>query len=83
MASKGGAKALTGVGFVAVGGLFVWGGVTGRLAPMLAALFAPQYLTQATPGGVGGIAGQLGGEGGIIQVPGVPKQEGGKRVALA
>lgn len=43
-------RLLLGVGLVAAGGAIAFGGITGRLAPMLAALFDPKLLTtpQAT-----------------------------------
>lgn len=55
MATKGGGRAIIGFGFMAAGGVFVWGGLTGRLAPMLAALFEPQDLapTSSSGGGLG------------------------------
>lgn len=43
-----GRKAVVGIGLLTFGGIFIYGGVTGRLSPMLAALFYPQILTPAT-----------------------------------
>ena len=40
-----GSRLLIGLGFLGGGGILIWGGLTGRLAPMVAALFAPSYLT--------------------------------------
>lgn len=37
-------RPLIGVGLVGIGAVLVFGGMTGRLAPMLAALFAPSAL---------------------------------------
>lgn len=42
-----------GLGFMGLGGFMVWGGVTGRLAPMLAAVFAPSLLEPAQSAGGG------------------------------
>lgn len=48
-------KPLVGFGMVGMGAIMVFGGITGRLAPMLAALFMPSGLKQggggsSTPG---------------------------------
>lgn len=40
-------KTAVGLGFVASGVILIYGGITGRLAPMLAALFAPANLKDA------------------------------------
>lgn len=37
-------RTLVGVGLIAGGGIIMYGAVTGRLAPMLAALFTPSAL---------------------------------------
>lgn len=39
-------KPLVGVGLVGMGAVMVYGGITGRLAPMLAAIFVPSALTE-------------------------------------
>jgi hypothetical protein len=40
-------RAAFGVGLILLGAFFFWGGVSGRLAPMLAALFSPEELVSA------------------------------------
>jgi hypothetical protein len=42
-------KAALGIGLILTGAFFLWGGVSGRLAPMLAALFSPDELVATTP----------------------------------
>lgn len=37
-----------GVALITVGTLFVYGSITGRLAPMIAAIFYPNRLAQST-----------------------------------
>lgn len=41
-------KPVIGVGMIGAGLLLVYGGITGRLAPMIAALFTPSLLTGPT-----------------------------------
>ena len=40
-------RPVLGLGLLAGGALFIYGGITGRLAPMLAALFQPAFLTSS------------------------------------
>ena len=71
MAVRGGGRAILGFGFMAVGATFVWGGLTGRLAPMLAALFAPDDLTNQTAPGSAARAGQIAGQIGVSEIPNI------------
>lgn len=41
-------KPVIGLGMMGAGILLVYGGITGRLAPMIAALFTPSLLTNPT-----------------------------------
>lgn len=45
------AKVPLGIGLVGGGVFLMWGGFSGRLAPMLAAVFYPSQLTESTTGG--------------------------------
>jgi hypothetical protein len=50
VAKSTGSSVAVGIGLVASGAVLAFGGVTGRLAAMLAALFYPGALVTATPG---------------------------------
>lgn len=50
MAKSTGSSVAVGLGLVGTGAVLMFGGATGRLAAMLAALFYPGALVPATPG---------------------------------
>lgn len=50
MAKSTGSSVAVGIGLAGTGAILAFGGVTGRLAAMLAALFYPQALVQNTGG---------------------------------
>ena len=70
-------RTVVGFGMIVSGGVLIFGGVTGRLAPMLAALFAPSALT-ARNGGGGSPAGSSGGRAGwfenLVPFTGLPSE---------
>lgn len=43
-------KPVVGLGLIGAGVFFMYGGITGRLAPMIAAMFTPKYLQPSSGG---------------------------------
>ena len=85
MAKSTGSSVAVGIGLVGTGAVLAFGGVTGRLAAMLAALFYPGALVPATssnsvplfpaappPDDTGGGGGDGGGGGGTPETPAPP-----------
>jgi hypothetical protein len=94
VAKSTGSSIAVGIGLVGTGAVLAFGGVTGRLAAMLAALFYPGALVTATPGNsiplfpipappdTGAPPSGGGGGGGTPDVPSAPALPGGPTIDI-
>lgn len=65
-------RPLIGFGMIGASVVLVYGGITGRLAPMLAALFVPDQLVEKVPEKGNGIIGGFDFDIPLFPVPGSP-----------